>query len=143
MAPRTASALARRTAPVAVVGGVVASELLDVTTDPAALTSTGWWAVVVPFDGVPTFARFARRRPTSSLPRSAREWVGPDRAAWRSSLDRDGFAHRVAIIRAAIAEGDVYQVNLTRLLRAPLDPDASMLALGHELAIGNPAPYAA
>jgi len=127
----------------AVVGGVVASDLLDVTSDPAALDSSGWWAVVVPFDGPPTFARFGRRRPTASIPRTDSVWCGPDRAAWSSSLDRAGFAERVAAIRAAIAAGDVYQVNLTRLLRAPLPPDASLLALGAELAAGNPAPYAA
>ena len=137
------TALARRIAPVAVVGGVVASDLVDVTSDPAALDSTGWWAAVVPFDGEPVFARFARRRPTSSIPRPDGPWLGPDRRTWRSSLDRDGFAQRVATIRGAIAAGDVYQVNLTRMLRAPLSPDASLMALGARLAAGNPAPYAA
>jgi para-aminobenzoate synthetase component 1 len=143
VAPSTTTALARRVAPVAVVGGVVASDLLDVTTDPAALESTGWWAVVVPFEGDPTFARFARRRPTSSIPRPEGPWRGPDRRSWRSSLDRDGFALRVESVRSAIAAGDVYQVNLTRMLRAPLAPEASLLALGARLAAGNPAPYAA
>ncbi len=137
------TALARRLAPVAVVGGVVASDLLDVTSDPAVLESNGWWAVVAPFDGAPVFARFARRRPTAAMPRAASPWTGPARDAWRSSLDRAGFASRVADIRAAIAAGDVYQVNLTRRLHAPLPADASMLALGEALAAGNPAPFAA
>ena len=137
------TALAQRIAPVAVVGGVVASELVDVTTDPAALESTGWWAAVVPFEGRPVFARFARRRPTASIPRSPVRWRGPAWEDWRSSIDRDGFAQRVESIRDAIAAGDVYQVNLTRQLRAPLPGDASMLALGEELAAGNPAPFAA
>ncbi len=129
--------------PVAVVGGIVASELLDLTDDPAALESEGWWVVIAPFEGDPHFARFGRRRPTSGIPRSAAPWRGPAPSAWVSSLDRDGFAQRVEHIRSLIGDGDVYQVNLTRRMSAPLPPDASMLALGAALARANPAPYAA
>lgn len=54
----------------------------------------------------------------------------------------------MAAIRDAIAAGDVYQVNLTRQLRAPLgDPGSGgscdVAALGAALATGNPAPYSA
>jgi para-aminobenzoate synthetase component 1 len=49
----------------------------------------------------------------------------------------------VGRIREAIAAGDVYQVNLTRRLSAPLPPGADALALGSALAVGNPAPHAA
>ncbi len=129
--------------PVAVVGGIVASELLDLTNDPAALESEGWWAVIAPFEGEPTFARFARRRPTGGFPGSPDNWRGPDRCAWVSSIDRDGFGQRVERIRSLIANGEVYQVNLTRRMSAPLPPDASMLALGAALARANPAPYSA
>jgi para-aminobenzoate synthetase component 1 len=135
--------LARRLEPVAVVGGVVASGLVDVTSDLSALDSTGWWAVVVPFDGPPLCARFERRRPTSGIPRTERPWIGPDAGAWSTSLDREAFGSRVDTIRDSIGRGDVYQVNLTRRLEAPLATDASMLALGDRLAAGNPAPFAA
>lgn len=129
--------------PVAVVGGQVATGLLDVTHDLSALDSTGWWAVALPYRGRPVCARFERRRPTSAAPRPPRPWVGPAPDQWCSSLGREEFAERVRSIRHAIGLGDVYQVNLTRRLRAPLPPDASMLALGARLAHGNPAPYAA
>ena len=46
-------------------------------------------------------------------------------------------------IREAIAAGDVYQVNLTRRLSAPMPDHADVAALGAALAEGNPAPYAA
>ena len=49
----------------------------------------------------------------------------------------------VDAIRASIAAGDVYQVNLTRRLTAPLPPGADVAALGAALGRGNPAPYAA
>ncbi len=143
MSPLSTAARARGVECVAVVGGTVASDLVDVTDDLTALDSTGWWAVVLPFEGPPVCARFARRRPTGSMPRPSTRWVGPPRGSWTSSLDASAFSSRVDQIREAIAAGDVYQVNLTRRLSAPLPPDASMLALGSALASGNPAPFAA
>ena len=133
----------QRIEPLAVVGGMVASGLVDVTSDLSALDSNGWWAIVVPFEGVPTCARFERRRPTASLPRPSQPWIGPPSDSWSSSLSRPEFSERVARIRESIAAGDVYQVNLTRRLSAPLPDNASMLALGEHLANGNPAPFQA
>lgn len=128
-------------APIAAVGGSVASELLDVTSDLSALDSTGYWVVMLPFEGTPLCARFGQRRPMTGKP--ARHWIGPSPEAWTTNLDQQSFCKRVEIIRAAIAVGDVYQVNLTRRLSAPLPPDADILALTRALAGGNPSPYAA
>ena len=127
--------------PVAVVGGQLLTELLDVTTDLRALDSSGTWAVLVPFDGPPVCARFATARP--AVPWPGPPWSGPPATAWRTSLDRDQFCAGVRSIRASIAAGDVYQVNLCRVLSAPLPPLADVAALGAALADGNPAPYAA
>jgi para-aminobenzoate synthetase component 1 len=127
--------------PVAAVGGRLATELLDVTDDLAALEGPGFWVVALPYDRAPVCARFASNRPL--LGRPARAWVGPPLQAWRSSLDQDAFTARVGLIRERIAAGDVYQVNLTRRLSAPLPAGADVLALGTALAGGNPAPHAA
>ena len=127
--------------PLAVVGGRLATGLVDVTSDLGALDGPGFWAVVLPFDGPPVCARFEHVRPATPWP--GRPWRGPPHASWRSSLDRQAFCAGVAAIRAAIAEGDVYQVNLTRRLSAPAPPDADVAALGAALATGNPAPYSA
>lgn len=126
---------------VAAVGGRLATGLLDVTADVAALDGSGFWVVVLPFDGAPVCARFANVRPVAG--RQARTWMGPAADAWRSNLDRDGFTAGVQAIRSGIAAGDVYQVNLTRRLSAPLPTDADVVALGAALAGGNPAPHAA
>ncbi len=125
------------------VDGHVAWGIRDVTHDAAALDSTGWWLAVLRFDGAPTFVRFAEHRATGTRPAETSCWSGPARESWTSSLDRDDHAKCVSAIREAIAAGDVYQVNLTRVLRAPLPPGASMLALGAELERGNPAPHGA
>jgi len=115
--------------------------LRDVTYDLDALDGTGSWAVVLPFDGPAVCARFERSVP--ARPWRGQPWVGVDRGAWRSSLDRVAFCAGVDAVRAAIARGDVYQVNLTRVLAAPLPPGADVAALGAALAEGNPAPFSA
>ena len=57
--------------------------------------------------------------------------------------DDDGDAHcaRVERIRAYIAAGDVYQVNLARRLTAPIAHDGDALALHAALGAIAPAPY--
>ncbi|MEY2567835.1 MAG: para-aminobenzoate synthetase component [Actinomycetota bacterium] len=127
--------------PLAVVGGRLATGLRDVTTDLSALDSSGFWAVVVAFDGEAVCARFDTVRPARPWP--GRGWQGPAAAAWTSSLDRYQYCAGVVAIRAAIAAGDVYQVNLCRVLSAPVGREADVAALGAALAQGNPAPYSA
>ena len=134
-------AVDRRPPALAVVGDRLLTGLRDVTSDLTALDGQGSWAVVLPFDGEPVCARFERVRP-------ARPWVGPPWVgvrpdAWRSSLDEVGFRAGVESVRGSIARGDVYQVNLTRVLAAPLPAGADVAALGAALADGNPAPFSA
>lgn len=133
----------------AVVGDRLLTGLVDVTSDLAALDSSGFWAVVLPFDGVPVCARFSTVRPARAWPGAP--WHGPQASAWTSSLSRTAFEAGVRSIRSSIAAGDVYQVNLTRRLSAPM-PSAptvgssgsiDIAALGAALAVGNPAPFSA
>ncbi len=138
----------RSSIPLAVVGGRLLTGLEEVTADLGALETAGHWAVVVPFDGPPVCARFSRSQPARPWPGAP--WRGPGRETWRSSLDRATYEKAVGDIRDAIAAGDVYQVNLTRRLSAPLPPPSidgawsiDVAALGAALAEGNPAPYAA
>jgi len=130
------------TAAVAVVGHHLCSGLVDVTDDLGALESEGFWAVAIDFGGQAVCARFDSVRPAH--PWRGRPWKGLPADTWNSSLDRESFAAGVSAIREMIAARDVYQVNLTRRLSAPLiDPDTDVAALGAALAEGNPAPYAA
>lgn len=127
--------------PVVVVDGRLLSGLEDVTSDLAALDGSGFWAVVLPFAGPAICARFAHSRPAT--PWAGRPWAGVAPSAWRTSLDRNAFCARVDAIRSSIGRGDVYQVNLTRLLTAPLPEEAEVVALGAALDHGNPAPFSA
>jgi para-aminobenzoate synthetase component 1 len=131
--------------PLAVVGDRLCTDLVDVTSDLAALDSEGFWAVVLPFDADPVCARFATVRPARPWP--GPPWQGVPAEDWTTSLDQTAFEAGVRSIRSSIAAGDVYQVNLTRRLSAPApvasDGAGDIAALGAALAIGNPAPYSA
>lgn len=126
--------------PFAHLGGLLATDLVEVAdlhADPSAL-DRGWWAVVGTFSGRLTGYRFDRVV-RAGLPEPAGSWF--DRAvSWRSSLDEAAFVDGVQRIRRSIEAGDVYQVNLCRMLTAegvgPVDP----LVLAHRLSAGNPAP---
>ncbi|MYW65070.1 anthranilate synthase component I family protein [Streptomyces sp. SID8379] len=128
--------------PLARFGELLATGLLDVTDDPAALDSSGFWAVSADFEGRLVCARFenVRREPVPA-PRPG-AWQGPAAADWVSSLDRAAYTEGVRRIRAHIATGEVYQANLCRVLSAPISAAADVDALTALLARGNPAPYA-
>lgn len=130
-------------APMARFGGLVASGLQDVTSDPAALESSGFWAVSADFEGRLICARFATVRSEQVPLPVPGAWRGPGTGDWTSSLDEAAYVAGVRRIREHIAAGEVYQANLCRVLSAPLsDPAADVDALTALLARGNPAPYA-
>jgi para-aminobenzoate synthetase component I len=125
-------------------GHLTATGLRDVTRDPEALDSEGFWAVAADFEGGLTCARFDRVVTEQVPPPVPGAWRGPDPGEWTSSLDRAEYTAGVRRVRQHIAAGEVYQANLCRVLSAPLpDPDtADVDALTAVLARGNPAPYA-
>ncbi len=123
-------------------GSRLATGLLDVTDDTRALDSDGFWAVLLTFEGTVVCARFDSVR-EAPLPRTPARWPGVPLTSWTSSLSQADYVAGVECIRAGIAAGDYYQVNLCRVLSAPLSPDADLWALAGALAERNPAPYAA
>jgi para-aminobenzoate synthetase component 1 len=125
--------------PYAAFGGVLATGLAEVTDDPAALDTSGWWAVLAGFEGTLTCARFTDVR---EVPPPAAPWPGVPRTAWSSSMTREEYVAGVRRVRDGIAAGDHYQVNLCRVLSAPLPRGARTAGLGDLLRRGNPAPYA-
>ncbi|MET3986217.1 chorismate-binding protein [Streptomyces sp. PvR034] len=137
-------------APMARFGGLLASDLRDVTSDPAALDSAGFWAVSADFEGRLTCARFGDVRPDPVPAPVPGAWRGPAAGDWTSSLDRAAYVAGVRRIREHIAAGEVYQANLCRVMSAPLSgsgsgsdsASADVDALTALLARGNPAPFA-
>ncbi|QKW05543.1 chorismate-binding protein [Streptomyces sp. NA04227] len=128
--------------PIARFGTRLAYGLLDVTDDPAALDSSGFWAVCQDFEQGLVCARFAEVSRVTTPPALSGSWTGPATGDWRSTLGHEAYTAGVRRIRAYVAAGEVYQVNLCRVLSAPLAADADIDALAALLARGNPAPYA-
>ena len=129
----------------AVMGGVVYSEVIDVTHDVSAMDSGGMWALVASYEGSVSCIRFAQKRDGTieDVARaSSAAWPGVHATSWNSSLSREQYIDGVECLRQHIAAGDVYQANLCRVLSAPLSGTADVAALGALLAIGNPAPFA-
>ena len=126
-----------------------AVECVDLATDAARVSAGGCWAVVGDFEGRVRAWRFAdveRLPEDEARPVGAADgWRGPSRP-WTSTLGRAEYVRGVERVRGHIREGDVYQVNLCRVLSAALPPDAGRepdaAALGARLAEGNPAPFA-
>jgi para-aminobenzoate synthetase component I len=139
--------------------GQLAHGLVEASDDLDVLDRGGWWAVVVTFEGQVRLWRFAHRI-LGPLPQPRAPWPGVT-GHWTTSLDRQAYRDGVAEIRRRIKEGEVYQVNLCRLVSAqvgnpinsphtgPCDisPDGAddaahnPWALAVRLARGNPAPY--
>ena len=126
-------------APLARLGGMWASELVEVADDPAVLEGSGRWAVVLPYDGPPAFLRFARWEPQPPSGAIA-QWRGP-RGPWTTSLDEAAYCRAVEAIREAIAAGADYQANVCRVMSAPATQGDDVAALHLQLESGNPAPY--
>lgn len=121
------------------MGGRLATQLEEITQDPSKLDGAGFWTVVLTFEGVPTFARFAKVE-EKEFPHSNWEEVLAD---WTSSLSKSDYEHYVARIREEISQGSVYQVNACRILTNNLiNPTQSLAGLFCRLLSENPAPYA-
>lgn len=122
---------------------MLATGLVETSSDLRVLDGSGRWAVVVTFEGEVRCARFDRWTP-APLPRTERPWNGPRATDWTSSLDRDGYVEAVRDVRERIAAGTVYQVNVCRVLEAPL-PDgrrSDLLPLANILGDRHDAPFA-
>ncbi|MEX5713734.1 chorismate-binding protein [Parafrankia sp. FMc6] len=126
-------------------GGRLATGVVEVHDDLRVLDRGGFWGVVVDFEGRTRCVRFRHVRPAPDVTAlAAGPWRGPARTDWATSMDAAAYIAGVHAIRSEIAAGEVYQVNLCRLLSAPTVPGPAgtdLAALATVLAAGNPAPY--
>lgn len=119
--------------------------LFDVVDRRLFLVSTGW-----PEQDPQRRFRRARERldwlrdraePPASDPPAERIVIGRD--AWRANLSADAFRAAVETTRRYIIEGDIFQANIARALRAKLPENFDAATLYDQLRAANPAPFGA
>lgn len=123
-------------------GGVFEASGIDAVTHDIDDLTSGFWAVVLTFEGHLTAVRMPSRHAGAQRTVSLWDWPGAG-GEWRASLDDTAYLDGVEQIRDRIARGTVYQVNLCRVLTTDLEHTDGIRLLGERLAQGNPAPYAA
>lgn len=117
------------------MGGQLATDLQEVTSDPGKLES-GFWAVTTTFDGELTFAKFGKIE-ECEWPYSYQALESDD---WRSSHSKESYCQLVEEFREEIAAGNIYQVNACRVLE--LVSTESIAGLMAGLLEKNPAKFA-
>lgn len=127
----------------AVFGDRVARGVEEITTDPARLDEGGFWVVVATFEGAFTAVRMHEVERVPAAPAAPLPPVADRLGGWSSSMTQREYVHGVQEVRRRIAAGDVYQVNLCRVLSHPLAEDADLDLLSDALRQGNPALHAA
>jgi para-aminobenzoate synthetase component 1 len=121
------------------MGGIYATNLVEVSDDASRLDDGSFWAVTITFEGKSIFARFAD---VTQAPFPQQEWLELT-GSWSSSLNQSEYIEYVSEIREAIAAGGVYQVNACRQLQQEMTgPNNSLKGLFAQLLEKNPAPYA-
>ena len=118
------------------MGDRLASDCVEISNDPSSLAKPGFWAVVNTFEGEWICARFAT---VVNAPLPYMPWQGVT-TPWLSSQSKSTYEDNVRLIKEKIADGDIYQVNLCRILSTKCDQSLQGLAVN--LQSNNPAPFA-
>lgn len=122
------------------MGGLHATRLAEVTSDPSRLSDGNFWAVLSTFEGDYHFARF-KKVAESKFP-EVEPWRRLERP-WKSSQEMIDFIGYVHEIRESIAAGGVYQVNACRQLSHFLgDKPQKLDSLFAAILGAHPAPFA-
>ena len=117
------------------MGNRLASNCVEISNDPSSLAKPGFWAVVNTFEGKWICARFAT---VINAPLPDKPWQGVT-TPWLSSQSKSTYEDNVRLIKEKIADGDIYQVNLCRILSTKCDQ--SLQGLAANLQSNNPAPF--
>jgi len=118
------------------MAGRLATNCVEISTDPSSLDRPGFWAVVNTFEGQFFCARFES---VVDAPLPVSPWQGVN-SSWISSQSQSEYQSNVEKIKEKIAAGDIYQVNLCRVLSAR--SQQGLQGLASRLQQDNPAPFA-
>jgi para-aminobenzoate synthetase component 1 len=119
------------------MGGVLARDLIEVSSDPRCLADGDFWAISTTYEGKFRAAKFKTITnepfPTTS---TTTRVIGK----WESSTSESEYIKYVEKIREEIASGGVYQVNACR--RLSIKSSATLDLAFANILKSNPAPFA-
>ena len=119
------------------MGGLLATNLVEISKDPSCLDDGGFWAVSSTFEGDFVAAKFAR---VDKKEFPVQTWQQLQ-SSWTSSLNKDEYVNYVERIRESISDGWVYQVNACRILSNESNVE-SLAGLFSRILQENPSPLA-
>jgi para-aminobenzoate synthetase component 1 len=119
------------------MGGLLATNLVEISKDPSCLDDGGFWAVSSTFEGEFVAAKFAT---VDKKEFPVQTWQQLQ-SSWKSSLNKDEYVNYVERIRESISGGWVYQVNACRILSNKSDVK-SLAGLFSKILQENPSPLA-
>lgn len=117
------------------------SKLKSVSINLEDLERPGYWVVVGSFENDWLLLEFADS--SFEVPEPIGRWSGVTKTSWQSSLDQNQYLQAVEVLRENIAQGEVYQANLCRVLTTDWPQESDISGLANLLLAGNPAPYSA
>ena len=124
-----------------IIGDQIATDLVDVSSDPGCLDSAGWWAVVKTFEGDFQAFRFGNVRLIDKTRLDFGHHHAISEDSWTSSLSSSQYQAAVSNVRESIADGWVYQTNLCLTMSSVLEHEFNPLALWKLLSENHRAPY--
>jgi para-aminobenzoate synthetase component 1 len=119
------------------MGGVLARDLVEVSSDPSCLSDGDFWAISTTYEGEFRAAKFASVSTEPFPPVAAAERIS---GKWESSTSQNQYMQYVEKIREEIASGGVYQVNACR--RLSIKSSATLDLAFANILKSNPAPFA-
>lgn len=119
------------------MGGVLARDLVEVSSDPSCLADGDFWAISTTYEGEFRAAKFASVSTEPFPPVAAGERIS---GKWESSTSQNQYMQYVEKIREEIASGGVYQVNACR--RLSIKSSATLDLAFANILKSNPAPFA-
>jgi para-aminobenzoate synthetase component 1 len=119
------------------MGGVLARDLIEVSSDPRCLADGDFWAISTTYEGEFRAAKFKAitNEPFPTVSTTARV-----SGKWESSTSESEYIQYVEKIREEIASGGVYQVNACR--RLSIKSSATLDLAFANILKSNPAPFA-
>jgi para-aminobenzoate synthetase component 1 len=119
------------------MGGILARDLVEISSDPSCLSDGGFWAISTTYEGEFRAAKF---KTISHEPFPRVSVTAEVFGKWESETSENDYLHYVEKIREEIATGGVYQVNACR--RLSIKSDAKLDQAFERILELNPAPFA-